>query len=161
MTRWMLRWKTSFLVPSAPSSYTVKPFSAKKFGKISLSLRQLLCRVYILRRWLDTAVNSTRGWFYSKSIWCIFLRFGGCCHSFLFIYLFRIIHFIITITQYIHPSPFAEASFHFFIAFPSEQQTVRIWCVFDSKRFTDFSVMFLIVSYFACIRRSSLFSIRY
>ncbi len=71
-TRWMLRWKTSFLVPSAPFSYTVKPFSAKKFGKISLGLRQFLWQVYILRRWLDTAVVNTRlilFWKYLARFW--------------------------------------------------------------------------------------------
>ncbi len=52
-----------------------------------------------------------------------FLRFGGCCHYFYLFYLFQLHTFIITFIQYIHPSPFAEASFHFFIACCSEGKT--------------------------------------
>jgi hypothetical protein len=45
--------------------------------------------------------------------------FGGMMPLFLFIFIFYNIHtYIHTITfiQYIYPSPFAEASLHFFIA---------------------------------------------
>ncbi len=61
--------------------------------------------------------------------------FGGICHSFCLFFIFYNIHtYIHTITfiQYIYPSPFAEASLHFFIACLLSGGT-SLWCRAENR----------------------------